>query len=251
MIAIVNPVYLVFPLLALFAQASCSADITAPPVDSVKENALPYKFTVGSYKFSSGANAIDVNLRQTSMLGNIWIGYYESKDRDEHQGRAGWDQTFDFEKVRFSPSLQIASQGFAAFSAQVETGQSWFVGAGIGRTNLRPYWNLNFDPNDSYTLSSGVRYENGESLSLMWVRDNRQNPDQRHLHMLYRTPRPDGERLTFDVLYKKGIVDDVLLDRWGLSVAYDWPKFFVRVAYDPIVNFTSDNMWRVAIGSRF
>ncbi len=248
---IVKPVYILLPLLVLSLPAAFSADNAIPSVDSVKEDALSYKFTVGSYKFSSGANAIDINLRQTSTLGNIWIGYYESKDRDEHQGRAGWDRTFDFENVRFSPSLQIASQGFAALSASVETGQSWFVGAGIGRTNLRPYWNLNFDPNDSYTLSSGIRYENGESFSLMWVRDNRQNPDQRHLHMLYRTPRPGGERLTFDVLYKKGIVDDVLLDRWGLSVAYDWPKFFVHVAYDPIVNFTSDNMWRVAIGSRF
>jgi hypothetical protein len=68
--------------------------------------------------------------------------------------------------TRLSPSLQTASQGFTAFSAQVETSDSWFVGAGLGRTNLLPYWNLNFDPNDSWTASIGRRVVTGEVFYL-------------------------------------------------------------------------------------
>ena len=236
--------------LLFYAPMALPSDLETP-AGTATENPPPYKLTLGTYRFSSGANAIDVNARHTSSLGNVWLGYYESKARQEHQWRVGWDRTLDAGSARFSPSLQFASQGFAAFSAQVETGDSWFIGTGIGRTNLRPYWNLNFDPNDSYTLSVGKRRENGESVSLQWVRDNRQNPDQRHLHFLYRTPRPGAERVTFDLLYKQGMVDDMLIRRWGVSLAYDWPKFFARVAYDPKVNFTSDDMWRIAVGARF
>ena len=250
MLPIKTPICFLPIALLLYVPMALSSDLETP-AGTAPESSLPYKLTLGSYRFSSGANALDINARHTSSLGNVWLGYYESRAREEQQWRVGWDHTFAVGEARLSPSLQFASQGFAAFSAQVETGESWFIGTGVGRTNLRPYWNLNFDPNDSYTLSAGRRQENGESISLQWVRDNRQNPDQRHLHLVYRTPRPGGERVTFDLLYKQGMVDDVLIQRWGVSLAYDWPKLFARVAYDPKVNFTSDDMWRIAVGARF
>jgi hypothetical protein len=210
-----------------------------------------YKLTLGSYHFSSGANALDTNLRWTGDYGNIWGGLYASSQFHEHQFRLGWDHTIALSGVRWSPSLQVASHAYVAGSVNVETGDTWFVGAGLGRTNLRPNTNLNFDPNDAYSLSAGWRDASGLSYALQWIQDNRNNPDQRHLHAVYRTPLPDGQRFTFDVLYKQGLVDGVAIHKIGATLTYDWPRFFVRLAYDPKVNFTADDMTRVSVGTRF
>jgi len=83
------------------------------------------------------------------------------------------------------------------------------------------------------------------------VRDNRLSPDQRHLHAYWRQPMPDGQRLTLDLLYKEGLVDDRMIQRWGASATYDWPRFLLRVAYDPKANFGRDNLWRFSVGARF
>ncbi|MCX7194273.1 MAG: hypothetical protein NTY60_11765 [Proteobacteria bacterium] len=228
------------------------AFLLAPSISFALESAEPsYKLTMGRYVYSGGVGSNDINLRNSSDAGNLWVGYYESAQRAEAQLRGGWDHTFELAKVRVSPSLQAASMGFSSLSVQAETGESWFVGAGLGRTNLRPYSNLNFDPNDSWTASFGKRAASGEVFYLQQVRDNRLNPDQRHIHAYYRMPLDNGDRITLDLLYKTGLVNDALIHKWGLSVAYDWPKFFISAAYDPKVNFSTDNMLRTSIGVRF
>jgi hypothetical protein len=88
-------------------------------------------------------------------------------------------------------------------------------------------------------------------LMMQMVRDNRQNPDQRHIHAVYRQPLPEGRRLTVDALYKVGLVDEVRIRRFGLTVTYDWPRFFARVAFDPRTNFTPVDAWRISLGTRF
>ena len=208
------------------------------------------KLTLGSYHFADTGNAGDINLRHSNDFGDTWIGYYHSSQREEHQGRAGWDNAFEFGGLRFTPSAQIASRGYFNWSANIETGKTWFFGAGFGRTNLKPNWNLNFDPNDSWTVSGGWRGE-GQSFSLLWIRDDRENPDQRHMHAIYRKSLPYGQRATLDILHKRGLVDGESIRKTGASFTYDWPKFFVRLAYDPKVNFTSEDMWRLAVGTRF
>lgn len=224
----------------------------APAISLAVESAEPsYKLTMGHYVYSGGVGSYDINLRNSSGVGNLWVGYYESKQRAEAQLRGGWDHTFDMAGVRVSPSVQAASMGFASLSAQAEAGEIWFVGAGLGRTNLRPYSNLNFDPNDSWMVSFGKRSAGGEAFYLQQVRDNRLNPDQRHIHAYYRMPLNNGDRITLDLLYKTGLVDDILIHKWGLSVVYDWPGFFISAAYDPKVNFSTDNMLRTSIGMRF
>jgi hypothetical protein len=209
------------------------------------------KLTAGHYVYSGGVGSNDINLRNTSSLGNIWAGYYESRARAEAQLRGGWDHTYSLNGLRLSPSVQAASMGFASFSAQAEVGDSWFAGTGLGRTNLRPYSNLNFDPNDSWMLSAGKRSPDGEVYYLQQIRDNRLNPDQCHLHAYYRTPLNNGDRITVDLLYKTGLVADTQIHKWGLSASYDWTRFFVTLAYDPKVNFTTDNMFRTSAGFRF
>jgi len=48
-----------------------------------------------------------------------------------------------------------------------------------------------------------------------------------------------------------GLVNGESISKVGATVTYDWPRFFIRLAYDPNTNFTPDNVWRVSIGSRF
>ena len=235
---------------AYFGAAALLFIVSNAAVGAEAENPLTNKLTVGVYRFADTGNAFDINLRRTGAYGNVWLGYYEAPRRDEHQGRAGWDRTFDVDPVRVVVSSQAASRGYLNGSIGLETGERWFVGAGFGRTNLRPNWNLNFDPNDSWTLSAGWRAD-GESLSLLWVRDDRQNPDQRHIHAVYRKSLADKHRITIDILHKIGIVDDTLIHRTGATITYDWPAFFVRLAYDPKVNFTQEDMWRLSVGTRF
>ena len=210
-----------------------------------------FKLTLGEYRFSDHTDGIDANLRYTSELGNAWIGFYrQARPDDVSQWRGGWDRTFG-EAVRVTPSAQVASGGFIGGSLQVETGAPWFAGAGLGRTNLRPYVNLNFDPNDSYVLLAGHRGASGRVVTLQMVRDNRANPDQRHYHLTWRQPVGKGERLTLDLLRKEGTVEGEFIRRWGATAGYDWPRFFVRIARDPKTNFTAVDAWRFSVGARF
>lgn len=158
-----------------------------------EDGAAPFKFTTGIYQLSGGGvpsgPGLDVNLRHSSDLGNVWVGWYRSPVLEVSQLRAGWDRTFEVGPVRVMPSLQWATGGFWGGSIAVETGETWFAGVGLGRTNLRPYANLNFDPNDAWMLSGGYRWADNRSLSALLVRDNRENPDQQHFHLVYQIGR--------------------------------------------------------------
>ena len=233
-------------LMTSFSAAQAAEDAAKP---------ISYKFTAGHYQLSGGglpaASGLDLNLRATGRFGNAWLGWYGSPSQDVKQVRAGWDSSYKLGFVRFMPSLQIASGGFVGGSVSVETGDTWFAGVGAGRTNLRNYANLNFDPNDAWMLSGGYRWADNRSLALQVVRDNRLNPDQQNVHLVYRTPLNGSDRLTLDVLQKKGLVGGLPISRFGLSLGYDWPSYFVRVAWDPQVNFTAQDMLRLSVGTRF
>ena len=215
-----------------------------------------YKFTTGYYSSTGGGlphdQGVDLNVRRASTTGNAWLAWYRSPVQDVSQPRLGWDNQFELTSHwRLQPSMQIASGGFLGGSIYAETGKNWVAGAGLGRTNLRPYVNLNFDPNDAWTAAAGYRWNSQQSLLLQVVRDNRNNPDQQNMHMIYRMPLPEGHRVVIDVTHKSGTVDDQFIRKSGLSIAYDWPTVFVHVAYDPYVNFTPQKMWRASVGTRF
>ena len=214
-----------------------------------------FKLTTGLYQSRGDdpqdGQAVDINLRHTSAAGNVWFGHYVSWAQELSQERLGWDRTWTQGALRIQPSAQLASGGAWNGSIGLETGADWYLGAGLGRTNLRETVNLNFDPNDAYSLSGGYRWQDGAALGFVLVRDNRLHPDQQHLHLIWRTPLPDAHRLTLDLLYKRGLVEDEPIERTGLSLAYDWSRWFVRLSYDPKVNFTPQDMWRLALGTRF
>lgn len=209
-----------------------------------------FKLTVAGHGFSENGQGLDVNLRHSSQMGNTWLGYFNANGLNADQFRAGWDSAWG-DALRVLPSLQMASGGFVGGSLGLETGSTWVVGAGLGRTNQRPYFNLNFDPNDALSLSLAYRAEHSVSYALSVTRDNRDNPDQQHVHLVYRAPVNDGDRLTLDLLYKSGLVNGDSIGKFGATITYDWPRYFVRLAYDPNTNFTVDNAVRISIGTRF
>ena len=59
----------------------------------------------------------------------------------------------------------------------------------------------------------------------------------------------------WDLFYKSGREDadpaSETLHGTGVAVAYDFDPYFVRVAYEPYVNFTRNHMVRTAFGLRF
>jgi hypothetical protein len=215
----------------------------------------PFKLTVGSYSVAGGGlpagPGLDVNLRYTYGQGNVWVGWFRSPALGFSEPRGGWDDVLAWGNVRILPSLQAASGGFVGGALAVETGERWFAGTGLGRTNLRPYVNLNFDPNDAYTVYGGYRWSDASSLSLQLVRDNRANPDQRHVHLVWRKHLADRDQFIVDVLAKQGTVEGRYIRRTGLSLGYDWPVWSVRAAWDPKVNFSVQNMLRLSLARRF
>ena len=232
------------------------ADAQVQPGQSVEASRPePYKVTLGSYSVAGGdlpaGPGLDVNLRYTYGQGNVWLGWFRSPALGFSEPRAGWDDVFKLGKVRLLPSLQVASGGFVGGSLAMETGERWFGGAGLGRTNLRPYINLNFDPNDSYTVYGGYRWTNASSVSLQLLRDNRENPDQQHIHLIWRQKLADQNQFIIDVLAKQGTVEGKYIHRTGLSLGYDWPVWSLRAAWDPKVNFSAQNMLRFSVARHF
>jgi hypothetical protein len=242
--------------LAGITASAATADIPGATIaPSPNIGPTPFKLTVGSYSVAGGGlpagPGLDVNLRYSYDSGHVWLGWFRSPALGFSQLRAGWDGTYTVGVVRLLPSLQLASGGFVGGSLAAETGTTWFAGAGLGRTNLRNYANLNFDPNDSVTLYGGYRWDDADSVAVQVVRDNRLNPDQQNAHLIWRNELDNGGRITLDLLAKQGTVDGQFIRRYGLSATYDWPHWFVRAAWDPKVNFTAQDMLRVSAGTRF
>jgi hypothetical protein len=71
------------------------------------------------------------------------------------------------------------------------------------------------------------------------------------MHLIYRKNLPNHHRLTLDILLKSGLVAGEAIDRTGLALTYDWPRWFTRLSYDPKANFTTQDLWRLAVGARF
>ena len=75
---------------------------------------------------------------------------------------------------------------------------------------------------------------------------------QQDTHVVWRRPLSGGDRITLDAVYKSGHADDGTYARAaGLTVTFDWPRWAVRAAYDPHVNFGADTMIRLGVAWRF
>ena len=231
-------------LLCLLALLPCAARADA-------DDSRPYKFTVGDYHYSDHYNGQDVNLRWQRDDTHVWVGAYHDPVFGS-QARTGFDTAIALGgSASLQPSLQVASRGFVGGSVNLQIGDPWFVLAGWGRTNLKPYFNLNFDPNDAITAGFGWHGAQGRAVSLTVIADDRLHTGQKDWHLVGRWPVAPDRRLTVDLLHKTGDGDGGPVNAWGWSTTLDFPAWFVRLARDPKQNFSTQDVTRLAAGLRF
>jgi hypothetical protein len=210
---------------------------------------LPWKLTVGEYAYANYFGT-DLNLRWRADDTSAWIGAYSDQVFGT-QARAGADTSFSIGKyVQLQPSVQAASMGFLGGSLNLQAGASWYGLVGFGRTDARPYFNLNFDPNDALTFGAGHHAGNGLSYLVFVVADDRFHTGQRDWHANVQIQFGDSHA-TLDLLRKSGLTEAGPITGWGFSANWDWPRWFVRMAYDPHQNFSAQDAWRFASGVRF
>ena len=216
------------------------------------EEGTTYKFTPTVYRTTHEPLAYDLNLRGNHGPHTAWIGYYQRADEFQ-QLRLGYDHTLELPFGRVVPSVQYATRGFLGGSITAEIGKQYFALLGFGRTNLRDYFNLNFDPNDMVLFGAGTRALPHTTLTLFQIYDDRLGTGQRVTHLTAQVEAGEKKRWTVDVFYKEGRSSDD--GQWvhgtGATLTYDFSRYFARVASDPYVNFSRDHMVRAAFGWRF
>src|SRR6185295_19161371 len=113
------------------------------------EEPVDWKLTYTQHVTEAEHDAFDVNLRGTRGETVFWLGHYRRAEEFQ-QSRAGVEQTLSLGWGKAVISGQAATRGFLGFASQAEIGSDRLrLIAGFGRTNLKPYYNLNFDPNDA------------------------------------------------------------------------------------------------------
>jgi hypothetical protein len=162
----------------------------------------------------------------------LWLGYYRRAGEFE-QTRTGYEYTLQIPFGQLVPSLQLASRGFVGGSVNAQIGgDAIYALLGFGRTNMRDYYNLNFDPNDSIVFGIGTRLLPKTALSLFTVKDDRLQTGQTVTHLVWRRVPDERQRWTVDLSAKHGRAtpDDAPVSGAALSVTYDYGDVFVRLA---------------------
>jgi hypothetical protein len=208
------------------------------------------KLTVEMYRAADQVTG-DVNVRYSAHDVTGWVGWYGPQN-EIRQGRAGIEYDLKRPSVFVVPSVQIASQSFVGGSVYSEIGRRLYVIAGASRTNLKPYANLSFDPNESWQLGGGVHVGMADSLAAFAIWDNRLETGQQNSHVVLRHYLTNARRLTLDVSYKSGHGDAGVFVRGSAeAMEYDWHRWFVKFARDAHVNYSAETMWRAGGGLRF
>jgi hypothetical protein len=225
------------------------------PSDPGEDDAIAWKLTGTRLEETKQRPALDVNLRGNHGPHTFWAGHYR-RGEEFQQARLGYERQLEIPVGRIIASAQYATRGFfgGAATAEIGTGSAFGL-AGWGRTNLKPYYNLNFDPNDSILYGGGWRKSKDTVVTLYQMRDDRLRTGQRITHFVLRTKPEQRTRWTADLFHKSGgssSEDDAHPIRGtGFAIAYDYERYFARIARDPKVNFTDSDMWRFAAGMRF
>lgn len=238
------------------ATLCCSAALFASPVALAAQSdsgaAWAFKLTPSYYATSHSKSALDLNLRADYAAHAVWLGEYKRGSEFE-QTRIGYEYTAALAHARLVPSVQWASHGFLGGSLNAEIGEAVYAMLGVGRTNTRDYYNLNFDPNDAYVYGVGTRLLAHSNVSLFTVKDNRLNTGQIITHAVWRYQQDEQQRWTIDVSNKHGratVLDEFVTGN-ALAITYDYRDVFVRLAQDQKVNFSIENQTRVSLGLRF
>jgi hypothetical protein len=219
---------------------------------------IAWKLTPSLYRETANRSAIDLNLRGNRDNDTFWIGQYQ-RGAEFQQTRAGYEHQFRVPFGRVIASAQYATRGFfggsVTFEANADTMGRYVGLLGFGRTNLKPYYNLNFDPNDSVLIGAGWRPDDDTAVTIFQLRDDRLGTGQRVTHFVLRQKTGARSHWTFDLFNRSGRSEAgpgvELFHATGIAVTYDREPWFARLAWDPKANYTSSDMTRLAIGVRF
>ena len=119
---------------------------------------------------------------------------------------------FGLGAVRLAPALQADAQ-FSGAGLSVTAGKNWFAQVAVGRS-LQQAAHLAPTTTDAFRVGGGYRWSNGQSLSLQ-------------------------------VTGGRGV------DRLGLVMSYDWPRYFVRLSYDSRLDLAPVETVRFSAGMKF
>lgn len=237
---------MLFVILSAFATTSALAE-------SSDSDPWAFKLTSSYYATSQQLAATDVNLRAKRESDTFWLGHYQRGSEFE-QTRVGFEHAAEFSSVQIVPSLQLATKGFVGGSINAQVGNDTVYGiVGLGRTNLKDYYNLNFDPNDAVTFGIGTKLIPRTDFSIFTIQDNRLGTGQRVIHALWRQNFDGHRRLTVDVSHKRGRSDETATSVAGNAVAVtlDERDVFLRLAREQKTNFSESDQTRLSAGVRF
>jgi len=210
-----------------YAQAQ-AALAEASDITKTQTEPWQFKLTASNYDTHGQTAAQDINLRSTREDTTWWIAHYR-RASEFGQSRAGWEQNWGLGWGQLTSSLQLATHGFAggALTAQLG-GESLHALVGWGRTNLKDYYNLNFDPNDAITLGLGGKLPGNSSYTLFTVKDDRLHTGQQISHAVLRIPLQGQTRLSLDYAYKHGRASEqeVLVHGNSLAIGLDYKDVF-------------------------
>jgi hypothetical protein len=221
--------------------------------EPAREEKVEWKLTTTYYSTTNEKGAGDINLRGVYGPHTAWVGYYDQPG-EFRQARVGYEYTVRTPWVQAVLGAQYASEGFFGGGVAAAIGGEVYGLVGVSRTNEKPYFNLNFDPNDAWIFGVGARLPHDTSFVLYQVRGEWVADGQQVTHAVYRTKPTPETRLSLDLFYKYGPLDGGdggTVRTAGASIALDYRAWFARLAWDPKVNFTPNDMVRVAVGVRF
>ena len=98
----------------------------SPDVISTQLSKITYKFTTTYLGSSDDNNAIDVNLRAVDDMHTAWVGEYGDRN-GFRQLRAGYAYSPQFNHIRPTFSIQLATKGYIAESISAEIGDKNFA----------------------------------------------------------------------------------------------------------------------------
>jgi hypothetical protein len=237
------------PSIAFSQEPDQSSQQPAPtPIEHADD--LKNKLTFAVY-YLPGDVSYDLNFRHQFGQVVSWLGAFIDP-KGGSQGRIGAEYDFQRDWFLFIPTLQVDTSGGVMGSFDAELGTDYYGIIGFSRTNLRPFTNLTFDPNDSVQLGLGYKIDSYDKLYGYSIFDVRLHTGQQITHVFWRHRLDNQNGITFDAFYKSGHIDDGKYIRsGGIGVYYDRPTWFWKAYYDPYVNFSGHTMVRLGVGLKF
>jgi hypothetical protein len=230
-------------------QSEASKKKDRDPIEKADE--YKSKLTFSTY-FTSGNQAFDLNLRHQLGPFTVWIaGFYDPQTNKLL--RTGIQ--YDYRKAwfHFVPTIEVATTKAVSGSLSFELGSGKAVAlVGYSRTNLKPFFDLFWDPGDSVQLGIGHKLSSYDRIQAYTIFDVRLHTGQQNTHVVWRRKLNASNGVTFDGIFKSGHEDSGQFIRSvSLGVYYDRPHWFWKLYYDPHVNFTGHTMVRTGIGLKF